>query len=132
MTKPYQNSAAAKLIRDRIIDLRGRKTQSQIAQEAGFPNANYVTMLKSGASKVALDRVPDLARALDVDPAHLMRLALTQSIGETASKAVLEVFGTPVTANEVLWLEELRDASDNADPRPTAKGRAAIRALFGK
>lgn len=132
MTKPFRDTPAAQLIRNRVIDLKGRKTQAEIAQEAGFPNANYVTMLKSGASKVALDRVPDLARALDVDPAHLMRLALAQSIGQTASKAVLEVFGTPVTANEALWLQELREASDDADPRPTAKGRAAIRAIFGK
>lgn len=132
MTKPFRDTLAAQLIRSRVIELKGRKTQAEIAQEAGFPNANYITMLKSGASKIALDRVPDLARALDVDPAHLMRLALAQSIGETASKAVLELFGTPVSANEALWLQELRDASDNADPRPTAKGRAAIRAIFGK
>lgn len=132
MTKPFKDTPAAQLIRSRVIDLKGRKTQAEIAQEAGFPNANYVTMLKSGASKIALDRVPDLARALDIDPAHLMRLALAQSIGETASKAVLEVFGTPITANELLWLQELREASDDADPRPTAKGRAAIRAIFGK
>ena len=132
MTKPFKDTAAAQLIRSRVIDLKGHKTQSEIAQEAGFPNANYITMLKSGASKIALDRVPDLARALGIAPGHLMRLALAQSIGETASKAVLEVFGTPVTANEVLWLHELREASDNADPRPTAKGRAAIRAIFGK
>lgn len=132
MTRPFKDTTAAQFIRSRIIDLKGRKTQAQIAQEAGFPNASFLAMLKSGANKIALDRVPDLARALDVDPAHLIRLALAQSIGETASRAVLEIFGTPVTANEVLWLQELRDTSDNADLRPTAKGRAAIRVIFGK
>lgn len=130
--KPYQNSHATKLIAKRIDDLRATKTQGDIAREAGFRNPNFVTMLKSGANKVPLDRVPDLARALDIDPALLMRLAIEQSIGVAQARAVLDVFGSPVTENERLWVQELCAASDDTDPRPTAKGRAAIRSLFGK
>ena len=132
MTKPYRNSAATKLIGKRIDELRGIKTQSDIAREAGFVNSNFLTMLKSGANKVPLDRVPDLARALDIDPALLMRLGIEQSIGVAQARAVLDIFGSPVTENEILWIQELRNASEDSDPRPTAKGRAALRALFGK
>lgn len=132
MTNPYQNTATAKLIADRIRDLSHRKTQAEIASEAGFPNANMMTFLKNGRNKVPIDRVPSLANALEVDPAYLMRLALDQAVGATAAKAITDIFGTPATVNEQSWLAELRDASDNSDPRITARSRAALRAIFGK
>jgi len=37
-----------------------------------------------------------------------------------------------VTGNELGWLNEIREASDHSDPRMTSRGRAAIRAIFGK
>lgn len=132
MTKPYQNTTTAKLIADRIRDLAYKKTQAEIASEAGFPNANMVSFLKSGKNKVPLDRVPSLAKALEVDPAYLMRLALDQAVGATAAKAITDIFGTPATENERGWLQELRDASDNSDPRITARSRATLRSIFGK
>lgn len=132
MTYPYQNTATAKLVADRIRDLSHRKTQAEIASEAGFPNANMMTFLKNGRNKVPLDRVPTLAKALEVDPAYLMRLALDQAVGVTAAQAITEIFGTPVTENERSWIGALREASDNSDPRITARGRTALRGVFGK
>lgn len=61
-----------------------------------------------------------------------MRLALEQSVGSTAAKALVDILGTPTTANERLWLEEICNASDNSDPRPASRARAAIRGVFGK
>lgn len=132
MTNPFQNTATARLIADRVRDLSHRKTQAEIASDAGFANANMLSMLKSGKNKVPLDRVPSLAKALEVDPAYLMRLALDQAVGATAAKAITEIFGTPATENERGWLAELRDVSDNSDPRLTARSRTALRAIFGK
>ncbi len=132
MTQPYQNTATTKLIADRIRDLGFKKTQAEIASEAGFPNANMITFLKTGRNKVPLDRVPSLAKALEVDPAYLMRLALDQAVGATAAKAITDIFGTPATENQRGWLQELRDASDNSDPRITARSRATLRGIFGK
>lgn len=132
MTNPYQNSETARLIADRIRDLSHRKTQAEIASEAGFANANMMTFLKNGRNKVPLDRVPSLAQALEVDPAYLMRLCLEQSVGVTAAKAITEIFGTPATENERGWLAELRQVTDNSDPRLTSRSRAALRAMFGK
>ena len=132
MTNPYQNTATARLIADRIRDLAHRKTQAEIASESGFPNANMITFLKTGRNKVPLDRVPSLAKALEVDPAYLMRLALDQAVGATAAKAITDIFGTPATENERSWLNELRDASDNSDPRITARSRTTLRSIFGK
>ncbi|RMC34394.1 XRE family transcriptional regulator [Paracoccus alkanivorans] len=132
MSKPYAGTSAAKLIADHVRDLKHCKTQDEIAAEAGFRNANLLTMLKSGKNEVPLDRVPDLARALEVDPAHLMRSSLEQWIGSAAAAAVVSVFGTPITKNELQWINEIRDASDHKDPHITGKGRAAIRGHFGK
>ncbi len=61
-----------------------------------------------------------------------MRLALDQAVGTTAAKAITDIFGTPATENERGWLAELRDASDNTNPRLTARSRAALRGIFGK
>jgi transcriptional regulator with XRE-family HTH domain len=132
MTNPYENTPTTKLIADRIRDLAHRKTQAEIASEAGFANANMMTFLKSGRNKVPLDRVPSLAKALEVDPAYLMRLALDQSVGATAAKAITDIFGTPTTENERGWLTELREASNNSDPRLAARSRIAFRGIFGK
>ena len=80
MTNPYENTQTAKLIADRIRDLAYKKTQAEIVSEAGFANANMMTFLKTGKNKVPLDRVPSLAKALEVDPAYLMRLARDLSL----------------------------------------------------
>ncbi len=132
MTAPFENSPATIYLRDRISQLAHRKTQAEIAAQAGFTNANMLSILKAGKSKIPLDRIPSLARALECDPAWLLRLALEQAVGKTASEALEDIFGTPVTENERGWLKELREASDDADPRLTARSRSALRAIFGK
>lgn len=132
MAPPFKDTTAAIYLRDRITHLAHRKTQAEIASEAGFTNANMVSLLKSGKNKIPLDRIPSLARALECDPAWLMRLALDQAIGRTAAQAISDIYGTPVTENEKGWLEELRDASGSADPRLTARSRSALRAIFGR
>jgi transcriptional regulator with XRE-family HTH domain len=130
--KPYEDTRLAKFINQRIMELRPRKSQNEIAIEAGFVSRNMLSMLKGGASKLPVDRVPSLAKALDCDPAYLLRLTLEQIEGNTAADALMEIMGTAVTENEKAWLQELRAASHNTDPRMTTLSRAAIRAIFGK
>jgi transcriptional regulator with XRE-family HTH domain len=132
MSHPYANDPATQFLADRIHDLAHRKTQAEIATEAGFQNANMLSILKSGKSKIPLDRVPSLAKALEADPAYVMRLALDQAVGVTAAKAITDIFGTPVSINERGWLDEIRAASDNSDPRLTARSRASLRGIFSK
>lgn len=130
-TKPYAGTRLASYIEKRVLELRPRKSQAEIAHEAGFTHPNMITMLKTGASKLALDRVPALARTLDCDPRLLFKLALEQQGGTTA-RAVEEIFGVVVTRNEAAWIEELREASGHADPNLTARTRGAPRGIFGK
>lgn len=130
--KPHADTRMATYVERRILELKPKKTQVEIAAATGFPNPNMITMIKQGISKVALDRVPALAQALECDPAFLMRLALEQSIGRTAAEAVVEIFGDPVTMNERGWIEAIRAASNNTDPRLTSRSQAAIQAIFGR
>ena len=134
MTKgrPHAETRLAKFLEKRVLELRPRKSQIEIATEAGFINPNMLAMLKNGSSKLPLDRVPGLAKALGCDAAYLFKLAMEQLGGDTTVRAIEEIFGTVVTRNEVAWLSELREASNHSDPSLTTKGRAAIRGVFGK
>lgn len=129
---PHADTRLAKYIEKRTLELRPHKQQTEIAAEAGFSNPNMISMLKSGATKLALDRVPALARALDCDPKLLFRLALEQDGHATTALAVQEIFGAIVSKNETAWLNELREASGHSDPTLTVRARAAFRAIFGK
>lgn len=128
----YENTNLAKYIEKRILQLRPRKSQLDIAREAGFNQPNLLSMFKNGSSKLPLDRVPGMAKALECDPAFLLKLALEQLGGDTTASVIDQIFGTIVTRNEVIWLEEIRDASNNSDPNLTTKARATIRGIFGK
>ena len=130
--RPHAETRLAKFIEKRVLELRAKKSQIEIATEAGFANPNMISMIKNGSTKLALDRVPSLAAALECDPGYLMRLALDQAVGATASSALIEILGSPVSENERGWLAEIRDASGNSDPRMTGRGRNALRSVFGK
>ena len=130
--RPHEHTRLTQFLNRRIDELRGTKTQVEIAQQAGYTNPNNVSMLRSGAAKLALDRVPQMAKALDVDPAFLLRLTLEQALNLTTARAIDEILGTPISANERMWIEEIRDASGDSDPRLTARSRSALRAIFGK
>lgn len=132
MKKPYASSRLAKYLDRRVLELRPKKSQADIAALAGFANQNMITMLKQGSAKVPLDRVPMLAAAMEVDPRYLFRLALEQEGFDTQRAAVEEIFGAIVSRNEVAWLEALRDASGHSDPALTTRSRAALRGIFGK
>ncbi|WP_319800863.1 XRE family transcriptional regulator [Rhodobacter sp. KR11] len=114
------------------MELRPKRSQAEIAEIAGFTNANFLSMVKSGVSKLAIDRVPALAKALECDPALLLRLALEQAEGNTAAVAIFQILGEPVSENERGWISEIRDASGDTDPRLTQRSRSALRSIFGK
>ena len=130
--KPYQETRLAKFLEARLLELKHKKTQAEVAEEAGFVNPNMVTMIKKGSTKLPIDRVPALAKALESDPALLLRLALEQSEGSTAAAAIYEIIGQPITKNEMAWINEIREASGDTDPRLTSRAGAAIRRVFGK
>lgn len=129
--RPFAGSRLVNFLDRHISDLKGTKSQAEIAVEAGFSSRNMLSMIKTGDARLPLDRVPALAKALNCDPAILFKLAVEQQ--DTALAGVLdEIFGTVVTQNEIGWLREIRDASDHTDPFVTTRAKRAVRAIFGK
>ncbi len=131
-SKPFSDTRLPRYLEKRILELRPRKTQLAIANEAGFVSPNMLAMIKSGANKLPLDRVASLAKALECDPVMLFILALEQLDRNTTEQAIRQIFGALVTENEVTWLEEIRRASNRSNPSLTARARSAIRGIFGR
>jgi len=55
----------------RCIEVSG-KTQIQIADKAGFPAPNALSMMVTGRMKIPLHRIPALAKAMGTDPRKLL------------------------------------------------------------
>ena len=94
------------------------KTQRQIAEECGFENPNVITMFKTGATKIPVNRIGAIAKALDVDPAYLLRLVLTEYLPDTWQSIEDIIEGTVLTGNELELVRLFRSATGNTDPKP--------------
>lgn len=129
--RAFAGTRAARFIERRVIELQARKNQATLAAEAGFPQPNMLAMIKTGTTKLPLERVPALAKALECDPGHLFVMAVEQRNSALAG-TLQEIYGTHVTKNEIAWLKAIREASDSSDPSLTTKGLRAIRGIFHK
>ena len=123
---PFAENAIAKFLDKRIDELKGVKTQREIAAEVGYDKPNIISMFKRGETKVPLDKVLLLAKALDTDPAHLIRLGLEQSI--PGFNAIMDdLLGIVATKNEArILLTKWRKATKDLDPGPSPDIDAAV------
>src|SRR5271170_3660497 len=123
---PFADSAIAKYIDKQIDALKGVKTQREIATEIGYDKPNMISMFKRGEARVPLDKIPLLAKAMEVNPTHLFRLALEQ-YWPNMRDMIADIFGRIASENEeVLLLEKWRKATNKLDPAPTPKLEAVI------
>ena len=130
MDKGKELSRIARFVSDRVEELRGIRNQREIADMAGYSNQNMITMIKQGYTKVALDRVVPLAKALDADPNHLMRIALEQFYSPSTIRDFEYTFGAVISKNERRLLEIVRTAADGKDVELTDELEAKVRELF--
>lgn len=108
MEKQKGRVTIARIVGDRIEELRGVRSQKDISDIVGYNNQNMITMIKQGNAKLALDRVSDMAKALEVDPVYLMRLALEQFYDPKVVKEMIELFGGYGTGEELELLQIVR------------------------
>jgi hypothetical protein len=94
------------------------KAQKDIASEIGYDKPNVLTMIKQGKTKLPLTKIGPIAKAIDADPAYLLRLALTEYVPETWSAIEGLLPGELLTANERKLIEEFRKLSNDTDPAP--------------
>jgi transcriptional regulator with XRE-family HTH domain len=136
-TKPGivgSTSRIAQYLTKQIDALQGRKNQREIAAEIGYDKPNMISMFKRGETKVPIEKIPALAKALHVDSAHLFRLAMEQYWPEM-HEAVHQAIGNVVTENEYQIVNLVRELSGD-DPHWTKENlrniKSAIRAELDK
>lgn len=122
-------SRIAVFVNDRLYELRDVRNQREIAEIAGYTNQNMITMIKQGHTKVAIDRVKALAKALDADPRKLMQMALEQFYAPHAIRDLEEAIGG-VTANEQKILKAYREATGGKDPVVTPEIETKVKSIF--
>ncbi len=93
-------------------------TQREIAQQAGFPKPNMLSMMKTGETKVPLNRIPALAEVCEVDAASFIRIAMTEYHPEIWRMLETE-FGANLSEDEEKLIEGWRYLMERgSDSRP--------------
>jgi transcriptional regulator with XRE-family HTH domain len=106
-------------------------SQREIAERAGYTKPNILTMFKQGDTKVPVNKVPALAKALGVDSMHMLRIVLEEYMPE-AWAAMESILGKhTVTDEEMSIIELVRQESravplDLANPKNEEKLRQCI------
>lgn len=111
---PYEDTRLVTYLSKQIDAMAAYKSQREIAVEIGYDKPNMLSMIKTGQSRMPLEKVPALAKALNVDPAFLFRLTLEQIPGFEA--VVATIFKTIPSANEAIILKNLRAMTGETDP----------------
>jgi transcriptional regulator with XRE-family HTH domain len=127
---PHSGTPMAHYLTKRIDALSGIKNQREIAAEIGYDKPNMISMFKRGETKVPLDKIPLLAKALQVDPAHLFRLAMEQQW--PGMKAVVdEIFKNIASDNETEnLLKPWREITKERDPSPNSRSAEILERAF--
>lgn len=106
------------------------KSQKQIAEEAGFPKPNIITMFKQGATKLPMEKIGRFAKAIEVDPIHLFKLCIAEYQPETWAE-IQRMFSQPIlTINELEILEVIRSANVENPRIRTDEERDRVRSVI--
>lgn len=91
------------------------KTQIQISEEMGYEKPNIITMIKQGKTKLPVNKIEPMAKALGIDPVYFMRLVLQEYQPDLCAALDAIYAGGLVTAQELAMIEAVREASDGID-----------------
>jgi transcriptional regulator with XRE-family HTH domain len=114
-----------------IIDA-SEKRQSEIAADIGISpvNQNFISMVKTGKTKLPLAKVPLLAKSLGIDPLNLLRRAIEEYMPEFHSLLFVEYKMPILSRAELEFVEQIR-ASKVENPRlKTAAEKKAFQAFL--
>lgn len=100
-----KDSKVAALIAERI-EATGQ-LQKDVAAKVGFPKPNIITMLKQGKTRLPLDKIGPMARALETDPIQLLQLCM-EEYHPTTWRAIAPFMESAFTEEEVRLLNALR------------------------
>lgn len=97
------------------VQICGRP-QTKIAEEAGFKQTNMISMLKAGKTKLPIERVSSLARALGVDARYLFTLTMREYYPEVAA-TFDELLQQPILTSNELEMVQIIRAANPSNPR---------------
>jgi hypothetical protein len=107
--RPFGHTRLAQCVSKRLEALASTKSQREIASEVGYHRPNIISMIKTGDMKMPLDKVPLFAKALGVDVAMLMRLAMEQHWdSESVNGFVPRMFINVLSNDEMALIDALR------------------------
>lgn len=121
------HSPTAKMLAN-AVDI-SELTQREIANRVGFKHPNILSMLKSGDTRVPLDRIPALAVTLDLDTQTFLLLAI-QEYHPRVHEVLVDVLGLPLTDTENSILALYRVAASHGEIEMTEPLRKALKSLF--
>jgi hypothetical protein len=122
-----QSSSVAALMAERQTELS--KNDEQLALELGFDKSSIIAMVKQGAVKLPVQKVSALASALSIDPGHLLRLVLAESMPDVLAAVDALSPSKILTANEIRLVEAYRQLSKGRDVSPLVVDGNSIIAL---
>ena len=109
----------------RLDAIAGHKDLAEIAREIGYERPRIIEMFRSGETRVPLDKVARLARAVGADAAFMGHLWLSDIAGQDS-----EVFQPFVTEHEFAILQVIRQASLHTDPAISELQERQLVAMF--
>lgn len=107
------------------------KSQREIAFEIGYEKPNIITMFKQGHTKLPINKVGPMAKALGVDPAYLLRIVINDYMPELLD-AIEGVIGLVTTQNEREMVEIIRATTRDRDFAITSSHQKKLLRDFAK
>lgn len=105
------------------INICGR-SQKDIADDVGYDKPNVITMFKQGKTKLPTNKVPVFAKALGVDPIHLLRIVMSEYTPDTWDVIENLLGDSIITEEERTILDIVRTVSGGQSCSPQTEADA--------
>jgi len=104
-------------------------TQREIAAHAGFNSPNIVSMLKTGETRVPLNRIPALARTLGMNEREFLLVAIAE-YHPGVHEVLVDVLGLPLSDAEIAVVVMFRMAGLRGEIEIEGAFRTALESLL--
>lgn len=106
MLDRLENKLEVAVLLEKVIN-RSSYSQKEIAKMCCFNSPNIITMLKQGATKVPVEKIPALAKALNLDRVKFFELVM-KNYRPKEYEVIVEIFGEPISDAERAIIKLLR------------------------
>ncbi|AVE44298.1 helix-turn-helix transcriptional regulator [Acinetobacter baumannii] len=109
MAKNRNNMNVAEYLADLIEN--SPKSQREIAEEIGFKRPNVLSMIKSGETRLPIDKIKPTALALGENPTRLLIRVLKEYAPDLIDVVESITGQTPLTPNEINIVKTIRSVT---------------------